>query len=62
VPELTLRLHDVVPRAIRVGGVPLRRVEQRAQFASGTWLVEGRGALLAFDPQGRREQLAIEAV
>lgn len=62
VPELTLRLHDIVPRAVRAGGVPLRRVEQRAQFASGTWLVEGRSTLVAFDPQGRREQLAIEAV
>ena len=62
VPELTLHLSDIEPQTIRVDGVPLRRVEQRAQFESGTYLVDGRNVLVAFDPEGQQAQLVVEPV
>ena len=62
VPELTLRLSDIEPQAIRVDGVPLRRVERQAQFESGTYLVDGRNVLVAFDPEGQQAQLVVESV
>jgi hypothetical protein len=42
--------------------VPLRRVEQRARFESGTYLVDGRNVLVAFDPEGQQAQLVVEPV
>ena len=44
---------------MRADAVPLRRVAQRAQFESGTFLEEGGQTLLAFDPGQRRCRLQV---
>ena len=62
VPELTLRLTHTEPQTIRVDGVPLRRVERQAHLESGTYLVDGRNVLVAFDPQGQQAHLVVEPV
>ena len=53
---------ELAPHAIRVDGVPLHRVEQQAQFESGTYLVDGRNVLVAFDPAGPQAHLVVESV
>jgi hypothetical protein len=58
-PELTLRLRQMQAGGIRVDGRPLRRVGDRASFASGTFLSQGEETLMAFDPIGRRARVEV---
>lgn len=58
VPELTLRVSETEVRGVTVDGTPLRCVADRASLASGTFLPEGEGALIAFD--ARRRQTIVE--
>lgn len=53
VPELTLRFPSGGLQGVRVNGTPLRRAANRADFGSGTFLVEGEATLAAFDPTKR---------
>lgn len=68
-PEMTLRLSGVARlRGVSVGEtplgllgeVPLKRVESRRDFQSGTYLVEGDEALVAFDPPARQVSLRVD--
>jgi hypothetical protein len=59
VPEITLRVQDMAPRGITVNGLPLRRVQNKPAFESGTWLVCGHETLLAFDPDRRKTTIEI---
>ena len=59
VPELTLRIAGVEPRAVSVDGMPLKRVESRAAFESGTYYVEEDAFLMAFDPADRATKVFI---
>ncbi len=59
--ELTLRLTDAgIVRGVQVGGVPLRRAEDRVHFSSGSWLDDGATTLVAFDPAGRSVTVQVE--
>lgn len=59
VPEVTLSLTDMRPRALALDGRPLRQVRHRRDFRSGTWLSEGDRTLVAFDPEGSRVTLTV---
>ena len=61
VPELTLRLRGIVPQGVTVDGAPLKRVRSRAAFESGSYWVGEQETLLAFDPQGRRGVVEVQA-
>ncbi len=50
VPELTLRLPDTRARSIHVDGVPLVEASGRQSFGSGSFWIDGKDTLLAFDP------------
>jgi len=59
VPEFTLKLKEVDVVGVSVDGRPLRRVGRRVDFESGTFLVEGDAALVAFDPALRHTRIEI---
>jgi len=61
VPEFTLELKEVDVVGVSVDGKPLRRVGRRVDFESGTFLVEGDAALVAFDPVLRHTRIEIAA-
>ena len=61
VPEFTVRLDVRGALAVRVDSVPLRRVQTRRDFDSGSFLVEGGSVLAAFDPAARNCVLEVEA-
>ena len=42
---------------VRVNDKPLRRATKRAEFDSGTYLVEDDGVLIAFDPVNRQHTI-----
>ncbi len=52
-PELTLAIQGGVEvHGVTVAGTALRRVANKADFASGSYLPTDAGALIAFDPAG----------
>jgi hypothetical protein len=62
-PELTLRLTGGVARAardVRVDGRPLERAASRGAFRSGSYVPNGDGVLIAFDPTSRRAVVEID--
>jgi hypothetical protein len=62
VPEFTLELKEVDAVDVAVDGKPLRRVGRRVDFESGTFLVEGDTALVAFDPVQRDTRIEIAEI
>ncbi len=64
-PEMTLRLSGpgLADRVcgIAVDGVPLRRVDHKAAFESGTFLVSEGSLLLAFDARARHSRVVVNA-
>ena len=58
-PELTLRLRGSGISGVTVDGIPLRRVEQRVDFASNTFLVEDDSTLISFDPTQRDTRIEV---
>ena len=60
VPELTLRITGLHVCGVSVDGLALGRATSRADFASGTFYIEGDATLLAFDPTRRRTLVRVK--
>ncbi|HCV21911.1 MAG TPA: hypothetical protein DGN59_00510 [Candidatus Latescibacteria bacterium] len=56
-PDITLRFPAASISTVRVNDKPLRRATKRAEFDSGTYLVEDDGVLIAFDPVNRQHTI-----
>ena len=56
-PDITLRCPAASISTVRVNDKPLRRATKRAEFDSGTYLVEDDGVLIAFDPVNRQHTI-----
>ena len=59
VPEITLSISAPGARGVSVDGRPLEAVSSRRALTSGTCLLSDEGALVAFDPQGRRVRVEV---
>lgn len=53
VPELTLRLRDVMATGVMVDGKPLTQALTRAAFEDGTFFRDDDVTLVAFTPDGQ---------
>ena len=59
VPEITMTISAPGARRVSVDGRPLEVVSSRRAFSSGTCLLSDEGAMVAFDPQGRRVRVEV---
>ncbi|MDP6981650.1 MAG: hypothetical protein QGG05_01035 [Candidatus Latescibacteria bacterium] len=56
-PDITLRCPAASISTVHVNDKPLHRATKRAEFDSGTYLVEDDGVLIAFDPVNRQHTI-----
>jgi len=59
VPDLTLRVKGAEIKGVFVGENPLKPVNSRSAFKSGTFFIDGDQTLIAFDPKERKVTVKI---